>query len=828
MRLRSVSLRGLTCFTAAIPAAADFDALGPGLVAMEGDNGAGKTTLVEAVPAALFKELPSRDSWYEYWRGRDGFVEVVFDDAGDEIRVRVQVDAETRKTERYLFVNGESTTTGRAKEADAEVLRRFGSYELFLASVLGSQKRTGNFLDAAKGERKARFVELLGLGRLQVLHEAAKARRDETVHRLSVARSDLATLEEALLALEPAEAERERAQAAGEGAGLALAAARDQETRATVDLERAQGAGQRLGTLEGALRTAKGATADALTERDRALGLRPAAERQAEDRRRAVEAQDPAALEKRADERHAAAVNRIAARQKELEGTLSQAKELEAAAAQVPALEEELARLEAAERALTAAESEKRAAREVLAGGRARLQDAEARLATERQRLAAEAELLDRVPCAAQPVWYPEKYGLDGEGQDLAGGCPLLAAAREAKSRAPTLAVDPKLARAVTEMQTLATAAQEAVGRATLACDSLRAAEIRDALPPLRTLAGRRAALEGAREQLLGLIQDLERANEEKSRDHRAAHELRERQAKELAAIDEDLAKARAEAHRRVSEADTRAKELLEQEYEAERALTAAREELGGLTVPAAEAELSRAREARYTADQAQRAADRALATATERCAQLQARAKGQPALQEAVRLGEQEVGDWTLLAQALGRDGVQALEMDAAAPEVAELTNGLLEACYGTRWTVAFETLREKRSAPGEYSEVFDIRVYDRGQQRAVEGISGGERVIVGEAVALALAIYNSRKSGIRWETLFRDETSGALTLANATAYADMLRRALALGGFHQVVFISHQPEVVERADVRLRVAGGRVTVEGQPASPAPEPAAA
>jgi hypothetical protein len=41
------------------------------------------------------------------------------------------------------------------------------------------------------------------------------------------------------------------------------------------------------------------------------------------------------------------------------------------------------------------------------------------------------------------------------------------------------------------------------------------------------------------------------------------------------------------------------------------------------------------------------------------------------------------------------------------------------------------------------------------------------------------------------------------------------MLRRALALGGFAQVIFVSHQPEVWERADSRLFVADGRVKPE-------------
>ena len=49
----------------------------------------------------------------------------------------------------------------------------------------------------------------------------------------------------------------------------------------------------------------------------------------------------------------------------------------------------------------------------------------------------------------------------------------------------------------------------------------------------------------------------------------------------------------------------------------------------------------------------------------------------------------------------------------------------------------------------------------------------------------------------GIRYETLFRDETVGALDAVNGKEYVRMLRRAMDLGGFHQVVFICHTPLV-------------------------------
>jgi hypothetical protein len=51
---------------------------------------------------------------------------------------------------------------------------------------------------------------------------------------------------------------------------------------------------------------------------------------------------------------------------------------------------------------------------------------------------------------------------------------------------------------------------------------------------------------------------------------------------------------------------------------------------------------------------------------------------------------------------------------------------------------------------------------------------------VLVNEAVNLGIAIYNMRQGeGIRYETLFWDETVGALDAANGKEYVCMLRRA-------------------------------------------------
>ena len=97
----------------------------------------------------------------------------------------------------------------------------------------------------------------------------------------------------------------------------------------------------------------------------------------------------------------------------------------------------------------------------------------------------------------------------------------------------------------------------------------------------------------------------------------------------------------------------------------------------------------------------------------------------------------------------------------------------------------------------------------------------SDGQFVLVNEALNLDIAIYNLRQGeGIRYETLFRDETVGALDAVNGKEYVRMLRRAMDLGGFHQVIFICYSPLVRELADNILSIGGGRV-IAGHPGAP-------
>ncbi len=175
----------------------------------------------------------------------------------------------------------------------------------------------------------------------------------------------------------------------------------------------------------------------------------------------------------------------------------------------------------------------------------------------------------------------------------------------------------------------------------------------------------------------------------------------------------------------------------------------------------------------------------------------------------------ETELAEWRWLGRGLGREGVQALELDAAGPRVSGLANELLADAYGSRFQIRFETQAAKADGKG-VKETFDVVVVDteRGREGNGEDLSGGEKVIVGEALGLAVGLFHAQAAGVSLGTVIRDETVGALDPENGEKYLAMLRAFLRVGRVHQLLYVAHNPALVDMADAVVRVEDGRIEV--------------
>src|SRR5208282_6315733 len=181
MRLSTLRLRGIS---EAFPneVSVDFDALGPGLIAIVGENGAGKSTLIGSIFAALFRQLPGQKrSLYDFATHPQPEIDLTFSVNGARYRSLLKIDPKSRQMESYLFNGDGKALTNGKKEPFEELVRKCaGTPEFFLSSIFSSQKRTGNFLSLDRSERKELFIrELLGLDRLSLIAATAKDKGDE-------------------------------------------------------------------------------------------------------------------------------------------------------------------------------------------------------------------------------------------------------------------------------------------------------------------------------------------------------------------------------------------------------------------------------------------------------------------------------------------------------------------------------------------------------------------------------------------------------------------------------------------------------------------------
>jgi exonuclease SbcC len=165
------------------------------------------------------------------------------------------------------------------------------------------------------------------------------------------------------------------------------------------------------------------------------------------------------------------------------------------------------------------------------------------------------------------------------------------------------------------------------------------------------------------------------------------------------------------------------------------------------------------------------------------------------------------EMSQWTLLARALGNDGIIAMSIDDAGPSISAICNQLLGDCYGGRFCVRIST--QDRTATGVLKESFVIHVEDtlRGERKTLDDMSGGEKVWINECLVRSMALYMAQAASNSFATLFSDETDGPLDESRKRQFMAMKRAVLDIGGFEREYIITQTPELWGLCDATLDV---------------------
>ena len=162
----------------------------------------------------------------------------------------------------------------------------------------------------------------------------------------------------------------------------------------------------------------------------------------------------------------------------------------------------------------------------------------------------------------------------------------------------------------------------------------------------------------------------------------------------------------------------------------------------------------------------------------------------------------QKEYSEWDYLRLACSKTGLQALEIDGAAPLIVREANSLLEQAFGLDSQIRIVT-----QDPESGREVFWIKVIrEDGSEDDFGNLSGGQKVWIAKALSLGMTLVSKRKSGRDFMTLFADEEDGALDSEKALEFVQLYRSMMSTGDFETCFFISHNPEVVAMADHEIK----------------------
>jgi exonuclease SbcC len=189
---------------------------------------------------------------------------------------------------------------------------------------------------------------------------------------------------------------------------------------------------------------------------------------------------------------------------------------------------------------------------------------------------------------------------------------------------------------------------------------------------------------------------------------------------------------------------------------------------------------------------------------------ELQKQEKELTTLKAAVKKKNEEIQEWEWLIKACGPDGIQALELDALAPDIAAVANRILESAYGSRFQIEFRTTRiGGRGFNTKQIEDFLIIIHDSqaGTEQEVSTLSGGESVWIKKAIYDAFGIIRARNTGTKFLTVFQDEADGALDSEAKKAYFKMLQAAHNESGRYHTIVITHSPEAQSMIAQKIKI---------------------
>lgn len=163
-------------------------------------------------------------------------------------------------------------------------------------------------------------------------------------------------------------------------------------------------------------------------------------------------------------------------------------------------------------------------------------------------------------------------------------------------------------------------------------------------------------------------------------------------------------------------------------------------------------------------------------------------------------------IDDYQAIAAATSKDGIQALLIEDALPEIEEEANRLLSKLTNNQAHIIIESLRDLKK--GGAKETLDIKISDPAGIRPYELFSGGEAFRIDFALRIAISKLLARRAGTSLQTLIIDEGFGSQDEEGLNHIMDALYKIQE--DFAKIIIVSHLPAMKDQFPVHFFVEKG------------------
>lgn len=170
---------------------------------------------------------------------------------------------------------------------------------------------------------------------------------------------------------------------------------------------------------------------------------------------------------------------------------------------------------------------------------------------------------------------------------------------------------------------------------------------------------------------------------------------------------------------------------------------------------------------------------------------------------QKKIKALDETITDYQMIAQTTSKDGIQALLIENAIPEIEQEANDLLAKLTDNQAQIFIDSLRDLKK--GGTKETLDIKISDGLGIRQYELFSGGEAFRIDFALRIAISKLLARRAGTSLQTLIIDEGFGSQDEEGLAYIMDTLYKIQ--HDFSKIIIVSHLTSMKDQFPVHFLI---------------------